>query len=263
MFKTFGHLSMSQALHLVADLKLAHYMKIPPRDMFLTQLLGTVIGCVVNLLVVRIVLSPASGYRPFLDGTQEDPTGQWDGRKVHLGYSASVIWGVVGPAEFFVGRYKVLYWGFAIGAVLPLIPWLLHKRFGRKCWIPCKKVAVPILLHAAAAPPHIPTNVSRNLRFFAVSCPRARYLHLRVSQIITCGFLVAYLSQKYARERHPRWFERFNNVLSAALDAGASMNALVGFLLAISVIKVFPMPHWAGNPVRDSEHCNWPVEKAL
>ena len=81
-------------------------------------------------------------------------------------------------------------------------------------------------------------------------------------QIITCGFFVAYLSQKYAREQHLRWFEQFNHVLSAALDAGASMNALAGFLLAITVLKVFPMPHWAGNPARDSEHCNWPTEMA-
>ena len=149
---------MSQALDLVADLKLAHYMKIPPKHMFVTQILGTVIGCVVNLIVVRVVLSPESGYRPFLDGSQEDPTGQWDGRKVHIFYSASVIWGVVGPAEFFTGRYAILYWGFAIGAILPFIPWILHKRFGSK-WFPFRKIAFPILLHAAGGPPQLPTNV--------------------------------------------------------------------------------------------------------
>jgi OPT oligopeptide transporter protein len=72
--------------------------------MFITQILGTVIGCCVNLAVVRVVLSPDSGYREFLDGSKVDPTGQWDGRKVHIFYSASVIWGVVGPAEFFSGK---------------------------------------------------------------------------------------------------------------------------------------------------------------
>jgi OPT oligopeptide transporter protein len=74
-------------------------------------------------------------------------------------------------------------------------------------------------------------------------------------QIITSGFIVAWLSQKFAREKHPRWFERFNYVLSAALDAGSSINALTCFLLTVSVLKVVPMPHWAGNPVKDSEHC--------
>ncbi|KDN39744.1 OPT-domain-containing protein [Tilletiaria anomala UBC 951] len=229
LFKAQGYLSMSQALDLVSDLKLAHYMKIPPKHMFITQILGTVIGCCVNLIVVNIVLSPKSGYRAFLDGSKVDPTGQWDGRKVHIFYSASVIWGVVGPAQFFTGKYSILYWGFLAGLVLPIIPWLLHKRWGRK--LPFRRVAFPILLHAAAGPPQIPTN------------------------IITSGFIAAWLSQKYAREKHPRWFERFNYVLSAALDAGSSINALCCFLLSITVLKMFAMPHWAGNPVRDSEHC--------
>ena len=79
-----------------------------------------------------------------------------------------------------------------------------------------------------------------------------------MTQIITCGFITAWLSQKYARERHPRWFERFNYVLSAALDAGSSINALVCFLLSITLLKVAPVPHWAGNPIHDSQHCNWP-----
>lgn len=36
-FKTYGYISMSQALTFVSDFKLGHYMKIPPRSMFLVQ----------------------------------------------------------------------------------------------------------------------------------------------------------------------------------------------------------------------------------
>lgn len=36
-FKTYGYISMSQALFLVQDFKLGHYMKIPPKSMFLVQ----------------------------------------------------------------------------------------------------------------------------------------------------------------------------------------------------------------------------------
>lgn len=36
-FKTYGYISMTQALFLLQDLKLGHYMKIPPRSMFIAQ----------------------------------------------------------------------------------------------------------------------------------------------------------------------------------------------------------------------------------
>lgn len=40
-FKTYGYISMSQALSFLQDFKLGHYMKIPPKAMFLVQVLDT------------------------------------------------------------------------------------------------------------------------------------------------------------------------------------------------------------------------------
>lgn len=90
-FKCLGYMTLAQALDLVSDLKLGHYLKIPPRHMFITQLTGTAIGCIVNLAVVQFVLSESSGYRGYLDGSVVDPTGQWDGRKVHIFYSGECL----------------------------------------------------------------------------------------------------------------------------------------------------------------------------
>lgn len=36
-FKTYGTMSMSQAIAFLSDFKLGHYMKIPPKSMFLVQ----------------------------------------------------------------------------------------------------------------------------------------------------------------------------------------------------------------------------------
>lgn len=36
-FKTYGYISMSQALGFLRDFKLGHYMKVPPRSMFVAQ----------------------------------------------------------------------------------------------------------------------------------------------------------------------------------------------------------------------------------
>ena len=49
-------MSCAQALDMISDLKLAHYMKINPKHMFLAQLLGTVIGCIVNYMVICLSL---------------------------------------------------------------------------------------------------------------------------------------------------------------------------------------------------------------
>lgn len=40
-FKTYGTISMSQALTLLSDLNLGHYMKIPPKSMFIVQVTST------------------------------------------------------------------------------------------------------------------------------------------------------------------------------------------------------------------------------
>jgi hypothetical protein len=36
-FKVYGYISMTQALTFLGDFKLGHYMKIPPRSMFMAQ----------------------------------------------------------------------------------------------------------------------------------------------------------------------------------------------------------------------------------
>ncbi|CAJ0753288.1 1968_t:CDS:2, partial [Entrophospora sp. SA101] len=72
-FKCYGYMAMYQCLLLVSDLKLGHYMKIPPRSMFFAQLWGTVVGGFINFWVLKLIIYAK---RPFLDGTLKDPTGQ-------------------------------------------------------------------------------------------------------------------------------------------------------------------------------------------
>ncbi|KAF9342840.1 hypothetical protein BGX26_006737, partial [Mortierella sp. AD094] len=49
-FSTLGYIPMAQSLTIVSDLKLSHYMKIPPRAIFWAQLMGTAIAGLVNML---------------------------------------------------------------------------------------------------------------------------------------------------------------------------------------------------------------------
>ncbi|EGG06337.1 putative oligopeptide transporter [Melampsora larici-populina 98AG31] len=218
-FKVYGYMTMSQCLDLASDLKLGIYAKIPPKDMFLCQIVGTSVGAVINYVFIRSVIADK---RAMLDGTVEDPTGQWTGRKPEIFYSASVIWGLIGPIRFFAGKYRTLFWGFPIGAILPFIPWVLAKWYPRVQW---KKLSIPLLLHGSIIPPQIPTN------------------------IITCGLLAAFFSQYWALRYRPKWFEKYNYVLSSALDAGTSINALTIYVLSIQGSESW----W--NPKIDAEHC--------
>ncbi|GAA5905962.1 OPT family oligopeptide transporter [Sporobolomyces salmoneus] len=219
-FKCYGYMTMLQSLDLTSDLKLGLYMKIPPRHLFLCQVYGTALGSITNYSLIKGVIDSK---RPYLDGSLIDPTAQWTGRRVEIFFSASVVFGCVSPARFFVGEYRNLYLGFLFGALLPVIPWILYKRSGNKFW---KQISVPLLLHGSIGPPQTPMNV------------------------LVPGFIVSFLSQFYALRYKPRWFEKYNYVLSSALDAGTSINALVIYLLGLGSFFT-----WWGNSSIDTEHC--------
>lgn len=50
-------MSRSQALSFVADLKFGHYMKIPPRTMFLSQVIATTFSCFIQIIVLNLALT--------------------------------------------------------------------------------------------------------------------------------------------------------------------------------------------------------------
>jgi hypothetical protein len=61
IFKTYGYITMSQALGFVSDLKFGHYMKIPPRTMFSAQVAATTISCFVQIAVLNFALTNIEG----------------------------------------------------------------------------------------------------------------------------------------------------------------------------------------------------------
>ena len=52
MFKLYGFVTLGQALTYAQDLKLAHYIKLPPRTVFAAQTLATVIAAFAQLGVL-------------------------------------------------------------------------------------------------------------------------------------------------------------------------------------------------------------------
>ncbi|KAF9094188.1 hypothetical protein BGX29_009620, partial [Mortierella sp. GBA35] len=132
-FKCYGYMAMYQCLNLLSDLKLGVYMKIPPRSMFTAQVWGTIIGGIFNYIIMIVIIDAK---RPLLDGTKVDPTGLWTGNNPQVYWGSGLIYGALGPVRMFgsESKYNFIYWGFLIGAILPIIQWGLTKKFPNVKW---------------------------------------------------------------------------------------------------------------------------------
>ncbi|KAI3456583.1 hypothetical protein Pfo_013246 [Paulownia fortunei] len=222
LFKIYGRISTIHALSFLADLKLGHYMKIPPRCMFTAQLVGTLVAGTVNLGVAWWMLGSIEN---ICDVDALHPESPWTCPKFRVTFDASVIWGLIGPERLFGpgGMYRNLVWLFLIGAVLPVPVWILSKIFPDKKWIPL--INIPVISYGfAGMPPATPTNIA--------------------SWIIT-GTIFNYFVFKYRKT----WWQRYNYVLSAALDAGT---AFMGVLLFFALQNEGKNVKWWGS---EPDHC--------
>jgi OPT family oligopeptide transporter len=125
IFKTFGYITLVQALYFSSDFKLGHYMKIPPRHMFWAQTITTIVVGTVQVGVQQWMFNNIDDLC--------DPE-QADGlicASTEVFGTASVIWGVIGPErQLSKGQiYYGLSFGFLGGAVVPVIVWFLMKKY--------------------------------------------------------------------------------------------------------------------------------------
>jgi len=91
-FKTLGYISMAQALTFTSDLKLGHYMKIPPRAMFWAQLVGTFIAGLINVLTANWLLTSQ-------ENVCTKDSKDFSCPYLNTVYLASVIWVSLRPKE--------------------------------------------------------------------------------------------------------------------------------------------------------------------
>ncbi|KAH9690217.1 Oligopeptide transporter 2 [Citrus sinensis] len=222
-FKTYGYISMSQAVSFLSDFKLGHYMKIPTRAMFVVQFIGTIIAGTVNLGVAWWLLTTVEN---ICQDQLLPPNSPWTCPGDRVFYDASVIWGLIGPKRIFgrMGIYSALNWFFLLGTLGPFVVWLLHKAFPKHKWITL--INLPVLLGATAQMPPA-TTVNFNCW-------------------IVVGTIFNYFIFKYRKG----WWQRYNYVVSAALDAGL---AFMGVLLYFTLTMENRSIDWWGSA---GEHCD-------
>ncbi|KAI4973024.1 hypothetical protein ZWY2020_010455 [Hordeum vulgare] len=232
-FKVYGYISMSQALTFLQDFKLGHYMKIPPRTMFMAQVVGTLIAAFVYLGTAWWLMDSI----PNICNTELLPPGSpWTCPGDHVFYDASVIWGLISPRRIFgdLGTYSAVNWFFLGGAIAPLLVWFAHKAFPDQNWI--LLINMPVLIGSTGQMP--PATAVNYITWIFV------------------GFLSGYVVYRYRRD----WWERHNYLLSGALDAGlAFMAVLIYLCLGLENISL----NWWGNDLDGCPLASCPTAKEI
>nr|DAD36184.1 TPA_asm: hypothetical protein HUJ06_006824 [Nelumbo nucifera] len=222
-FKVYGYINF----------KLGHYMKIPPRTMFMAQVVGTLIAGLVYLGTAWWLMATIPD---ICDTSLLPPNSPWTCPSDHVFYDASVIWGLIGPRRIFgeLGTYKAINWFFLAGAISPLLVWFAHKVFPQHKWIGL--INMPVLIGATSSmPPATAVNYS--------------------SWIIV-GFLSGFLVYRYRQQ----WWQRHNYVLSGALDAGlAFMGVLLYLCLGLEGISL----SWWGSDLDGCPLASCPTAKGV
>ncbi|KAI0746429.1 small oligopeptide transporter [Daedaleopsis nitida] len=126
MFKTWGYITMSQAMIFTSDFKLGHYMKIPPRPMFWSQIVATMIAGTVQLGVENWMFS---NIPDICTQIQKDMSG-FTCPNTQVFATASVIFGVIGPTLQFSKNalYYLMFTGVGLippASAVNYIPWAI------------------------------------------------------------------------------------------------------------------------------------------
>ncbi|BBN06365.1 hypothetical protein MPTK1_3g20520 [Marchantia polymorpha subsp. ruderalis] len=220
-FRVYAAGSVVQSVVFLRDFKLAHYMKIPPRNMFLVQVVGTLLAGFVNVSCAYWLYEA----EPLLCAE----SGDWTCPAATNGFSVATIWGLIGTRRMFgdIGRYKNMTWMFLFGAIAPIPFWALAKMSPKLEFL--KWVHLPVILSAVKPwPPATPVNFNS---WFLV------------------GFMFNFVIFRHRRS----WWKRYNYVLSAALDTGI---AIAGPLLFFT-LQYEKKGHlaWWGNSHPYVDHC--------
>ncbi|KAI8074176.1 OPT family small oligopeptide transporter [Gongronella butleri] len=221
IFKTYGYITVRQALLFSQDMKLGHYMKIPPREMFIFQIIGTILASFVCLGTTEYLMST-------INNVCTKGAYPWTCPNMNLFGSSSVIWGLIGPNMFFPSGslYAALPYFLLIGFLLPVPFWLLYKKYPNS-WV--RHISIPVVMMGPLPYPPAPTAAAPT------------------------WMLVGFIFNYYIKRHFNAWWKKYNYVLSAALDSGVAVAAVVIFF-AFHYSNI-NFPTWWGNNTDSVDQC--------
>ncbi|CAI8494580.1 unnamed protein product [Pichia kudriavzevii] len=210
--KALGYNIDGQAENFISDQKLAHYAKLPQRAVFRGQIFGTILQIIVVLCVVNWEMSNVQGFcTPHQESKFSCPG------EVTF-YSASVLWGAIGPKKVFNELYPILRWCFLIGFLL-VFPCIAAKKYLPKL---TRDFQPTLIIGGMLA------YAPYNLTYYYPS------------------FVFSYIFNYFIKRRFLSWWEKYNFILSAGLNTGTAFSAVIIFF----AVQYHPkLLNWWGNTV--------------
>ncbi|KAK9450953.1 OPT oligopeptide transporter protein-domain-containing protein [Limtongia smithiae] len=212
VLKCYGTEAESQSEGFVQDLKIAHYARLPPRAVFRGQLVATFIQCITSIGVLNWQMANINGL------CETDQADKFTCPGLKTCFSASVVWGVIGPLRTFRGLYSLFAWCFLIGGGLAVVCYFLSLKFPKVF-----RYFNPVLVVGGMGL-WAPYNMS----------------------YYTGGLYLSFFFMHYIRRRYVAWWEKYNYVLSAALTAGVAFSAIIIYFSVQYHAKTIS---WWGNDV--------------
>jgi OPT family small oligopeptide transporter len=216
-FKVYSVQTLTESTSFVQDLKLGHYIKVPPRATFIVQLVATLLSAFLQVGVKQWIFATI----PDICSPQQESHLTCPHNQVF--FTASAIWGLIGPSrQFGPGSiYHPQLYAIIVGALLPLPFWIMQRR-RPDSW--AKFVSTPIVLIGVSfIPPATGINYSS-------------------------WFAVGFIFQFIVRKRNFQWWSKYNYVTGAALDSGTVLSLLTIFF-ALQLPKGGFSVNWWGNTV--------------
>ena len=124
-FKAYGYITTSHTLHFAQDLKLAHYVHIPPWVTFNCQMFATFVSTFVCTAILNYQMTKIP------DVCTPEQKDHFICPGVNTFFTASVLWGTLGPKRMFGAGaiYNGLLWCFPLGALIPIPFYFLARKW--------------------------------------------------------------------------------------------------------------------------------------
>lgn len=216
-FTLFSYNSVSQAFLMLQDLKQAEYLKLPPKDAFGAQCIGTILGAIFNYIMMQSIVENERDILLSIEGTAV-----WSGQNVQQYNTQGIAWGALAKEMFSAGStYQMVPICLAIGLFIPIPFYLLHRL--RPTW-GINNVNVPITVWYIG------------------------WLCVGVNSSIWMFFIVAIISQFYWRKYKPAFFQKYNYIIAAGLTGGVQVAVFIlSFAIFGAAGTTSSFPQWWGN----------------
>ncbi|KAJ7140663.1 OPT-domain-containing protein [Mycena epipterygia] len=210
-FKSYGYVTTAHTLNFAQDLKLAHYMHIPPVITFWAQIYATIVSSFVCIAILNFQMTKISGV------CTPHQIDHFSCPGINTFFTASVLWGTLGPKRMFGagGIYNSLLYCFLLGAVIPIPVYFLRKR-------------VKALEYF-----HLPVLLTGGLIWAPGSMAN-----------MWPAVPVAYVFNVLIKRRYLAWWSKYNYITTTAFSASIAISAIVIFFaLEWPGVEI----NWSGN----------------